>query len=502
MKNKIEALKVYYKLHPKRFWIGGGVVLLVIFGMFFSSSGTPPTLITVTKTDLKETVLGTGQVTSNVDLNLSFPTGGLIKYLPVSVGDKVYKGQTLASFDNRNEYAALISAKANYQKVLEGASNEDVAVSQAALDIANTNLENTKHTQAVAVSNAHRALMNADLTPLLASGYSSYGAPVVTGTYDGEQEGVYHISFYNTSSSGYFSYNGLESGVAQLSQSSSVPLGTHGLFIQFPSNASITSQWDLTLPNKQSVKYLAAYNAYQSALQDSDSAISGAQAAVTKAQADLDLKKSAARPADLAVAEAGVLTAQVAYDNTILTAPASGTIVHVDTKVGERADAQKEIMVLQDVSNLYVEANINETSLAQVKEGQPVDMTFDAFGPDTKFNGWVMHIDPSSTTSDGVVNYVIKVSVEKKPDTTDIIRPGMNANMVITCADYGDEVVIPQAAITKNTDGTQIVNLVTDKKTGKYKTQIVTTGDEGDGNLIEIKSGLAEGDSIALVAQK
>ena len=159
-------------------------------------------------------------------------------------------------------------------------------------------------------------------------------------------------------------------------------------------------------------------------------------------------------------------------------------------------------MVLQDVSNLYVEANINETSIAKVKEGQPVDMTFDAFGPDTKFNGWVMHIDPSSTTSDGVVNYVIKVSVEKKPDTTDIIRPGMNANMVITCADYGDEVVIPQAAITKNTDGTQIVNLVTDKKTGKYKTQIVTTGDEGDGNLIEIKSGLAEGDSIALVAQK
>ena len=81
----------------------------------------------------------------------------------------------------------------------------------------------------------------------------------------------------------------------------------------------------------------------------------------------------------------------------------------------------------------------------------------------------------------------------------DAVRPGMNANMIVTCADKGMVIVAPKAAITTKPDGTSTVNLVTDKLGKEYKSVAVTTGFAGDGDLIEITSGLKEGDTIGIV---
>ena len=526
MKTKItEAfakIKAFYKIHPKRFWAGGVVIVGVIIFLATRSSGVIPTLVPVVRVDLKQTVLATGQVTSKTDIDLSFSTGGLVKSIPVSVGDKVTKGQVLATFDNRNEYAALLEAQgalkqaqASYQKVVDGASDEDVAVSQAAVDSAKANLDSVTQVQNTLVASAHRALLNADLTVKLISSATTT-APTVTGTYVGSDEGKYEITVINQNNGGYFTYSGVESGTGEVNTTGPSPLGTKGLYIQFPINITPTSVWQVLLPNTASNAYLVQYNAYQNALQNHDSAIATAQATLNQALANLNLKKAAARPADVDSADAGVLTAQakvdaaqVAYDNTILRAQADGTIVHVDTKIGERVEAQKEVMVLQDITNLYVEANVNETSIAKVALDQPVTMTLDAFGPDVTFTGKVIHIDPSATTTDGIANYVIKASIDAgamknatnvgQINFKDAVRPGMNANMTITCVDKGSVVVVPKAAIVTKPDGTFAVNLVTDKLGKEYKSIPVTTGFQGDGNLVEITSGLTESDTIALV---
>jgi RND family efflux transporter MFP subunit len=225
-----------------------------------------------------------------------------------------------------------------------------------------------------------------------------------------------------------------------------------------------------------------------------------AQALVNQRQAELALKKAAARPADLDAADAEVLAASVAYENTILRAPADGTIVQIDGKIGERSEPQKEVMVLQDVKNLYVEAKINEASIAKLVLGQKVDMTLDAFGPDTHFTGAVVHIDPSATTEDGVVNYKIKVSIETTPEQLALIRPGMNANIVITVFEKPNTIAIPEAAITKR-DGGSFVEVITNEKRKKHAERAITTGVVGDGNLVEVVSGLAATDKIALITK-
>ncbi len=497
MKKKISALAAYYRAHPKRFWVSGILIVIVLLVTLTHHSASPVTIVRVQAADLKQTVLATGQVTSQTDLDLSFSSSGVIARLPVSVGDKVSSGQLLAALDNRNEYASLKSAQANYQKVVAGSSNEEVAVAEASLKSAKSSLASANAVQDTLVASAHRALLNTDLTPALTAG-SQGTAPTVSGTYGGDAEGSYVITPHLTGSTGYFTYTGVEEGTGTISTTTPKPLGTKGLYIQFASDyvTYLNDVWTVYLPNTSSSHYLADYNAYQNALKTHDSTIAAAQAQVDEAQANLDLKKAAARPADLAVAQAAVDAAQATYDKTLILAPASGTITHVDTKIGERADAQKEVVVLENVTDLYVEADINETSIAKVALGQSVSMTLDAFGPGVVFTGTVVHIDPSATTSDGVVNYKIKVSISD-PTGLHQIRPGMNANMTITAWDHANVVAVPKAALITKGDGAY-VNFVTDEKKGKYTPRKIETGQTGDGELVEVTSGLSSGDAIAV----
>ena len=229
---------------------------------------------------------------------------------------------------------------------------------------------------------------------------------------------------------------------------------------------------------------------------------SSAQAVVDARTADLNLKKAAARSSDIDAAEANVLSAQgnlqsaqAAYNNTIIRSPADGTVTSVDVKVGELAAAQKEVMILQDVSKLYLEANINEADVASIAIGQPVEVTYDALGPDKKYTATISHIDPASTLVSGVVNYKIKAEIIG--DTTSI-RPGMTANMTIVVANHPGVLVIPSRAILDGETG-KMVRVVTDAKKGTYSETPVTAGIQGDDGT-EILGGLSEGQTIVVLS--
>lgn len=245
--------------------------------------------------------------------------------------------------------------------------------------------------------------------------------------------------------------------------------------------------------------------AYDSAVKTRDTTLASLQSVINQRQAELDIKMAKARNSDIELAQADILSAQgelesanSKYENTLLRAPASGTITSVDVKIGEQATAQKEVMILQDISNLYLEANINEANISIVQLGQPVKITYDSLGPDKIFEGEVFSIDPSSNSTDGIVNYKIKVSLK---DKNEIIRPGMNANIVITTFTKENVLVAPLLSI-KNVDGVSTVGLITNDKRKLYKDVPVTIGAVGDGNLVEIQSGLNEGDSVVVINKK
>jgi RND family efflux transporter MFP subunit len=269
--------------------------------------------------------------------------------------------------------------------------------------------------------------------------------------------------------------------------------------VQFSdSSPAIGNSWTINIPNTQSSSYVANYNAYQAALQAQSSAVASAQNAVASAQAALDLKKAQARPADLASAQAQILSAQgqvlaaqSALENTIIRAPADGTVTSVDIKVGEQASPSKEVLILQDVGSLHVEANVSEANIATVLAGQSVDVTFDALGPDRHFNATVQTINPASTVVSGVVNYLVKASLPVIAD----IKPGMTANMTILVAKKSDVLSVPASSVI-NQNNNQYVRVIDDIKKGTYHQVQVQTGLSADGGLVEITSGLSEGQTV------
>lgn len=499
---KVKNLFLNKILKKKRYWISILVVLIIVVPIILNYGNNSKNVTTdiAKKVDLKETVLATGQVVSNTDINLSFNTNGVVKSVNVKVGEKVKQGQTLAALEGASEYASLTSARgvlaaarARYKKILEGASSEEVRLSEILL-------EQTKLTQNVSVKSAYEKLLNSTPEAVPEDESDNYTAPTISGTYSLGKEGRIYLKMYYSAGGVSYTLSGLTSGTGLASSVTPQPIGNSGLYITFPTdiNSNMTT-WVIDIPNKKAANYLTNYSAYENA-------VAQASAAIDQKQAELDIKKAKARQSDIDLANADIISAEgqvrqaeVRYNDTMIKSPADGTITSVDVKVGELAQAQKESFVLQDVSNIYLEANINEANINSLSVGMPVDITFDAFGTDKIFRGNITKIDPSSTIISGVVNYKITTSVEQSAE----LRPGMTANMTINVKEKKNVLVAPSRAILISDNGDKTIRLITNTKKKKYREVLVKTGMEGDSGMIEITSGLKEGDEyVVLVKNK
>lgn len=486
------------------------IVISIIIPNHFDE--TTDVIETVKQDTITKTVLATGTVTSTVDLNLSFNGSGTVSTINVAVGDVVKKGQVLASLNAKSELGSLLQAQgalkyaqAQLQRTLEGATSEEVALAQVALDTAKKDLDNAEQTQNTLVKNAYRALLNS--TPeAVTSGASSANVPTISGIYSGDVEGSYIISPYSSGSGGYFSLSGLEGGTGEISTTKATPLGSKGLFIQFPSGYSASGNvFTVTLPNTKAATYVTNLNAYNSALETKASALSSAQSLVSQREAELNLKRAAARPADIAAKEADVLAAQgrvasaeALYEDKIVRAPADGTITKIDIELGESPTPKEAVIVLQDIADLYLEANVNESDVSLLELGQKVTFTTDAFGPEQSFVGTLSHIDPAPTTNGSVVNYKIKARID---EGADMIKTGMTANLSVLIAQKVGVRILPMRFV-ETKDGMTGVNYIPTMKRRKTEFKNVTLGMKGDGDLVEIVTGLNAGDKILLPVLK
>lgn len=498
-----EKGKLFFKKNIKRKRTWGIIVLVLLVGSYFIFR-TPASVVNTTTdvakvSDLKQTVLATGQVVSNTDLNLSFNSTGIVKSLKVKVGDNVKAGQVLATLDQGAELAALTSAKgalagaqARLKRTIEGASNEEIA-------LAEITLAQTKLTQETLVNNAYQNLLNSYPQAIPKDGDSDYTAPIISGTYTLGKEGIINLTSYYSVGGTSFTVTGLTNGSGSSNTIIAQPIGDSGLYITFPNNTNINvTDWIIEIPNKKASNYLTNYNAYQSALAQ-------AKSAIDQSAAQLAIKKAAARGSDIDLANADILSAEgqvqaagARYNNTIISAPVDGTITSIDIKIGEQAMAQKRAIVLQDISNIYIETNVNEANISSLSLGMPIDITYDSFGTDKIFKGTITKIDPASTVVSGVVNYKVTASTEQVPN----LRPGMTANMTIKVAEKSGVIAIPSRSIITNSNDERVLRIITNTKTKNYKEVPVVTGLEGDGGLVEVLTGLSVGDEFVILIKK
>jgi HlyD family secretion protein len=558
--------------------VGGGVYYFTRPKAVASGIQTAP----VTRQDIQQTVLATGQVVSSLNLNLSFQASGVVKSVKVAEGDQVKAGQVLATLSQSSVQATLVSAQgtlasaqANYQKVLAGASSEQVNVSQKAVDAAQVNynnavtgLNNTKQSTTDAINQAQADL--ADLTSFTSQSNNKRLAVVTTiaGALPQAQSSLdleNKILADNNLAQTFSVTNTTLPGLLQAAYNQSLPLlstaqaslnATQAYKSDANVQTAVTNSLSALNEVLDSLNY--CYNAlqgtvvssrinqasidsykssistqiavinsdisgiqtarqalsdaltnYQNAVVNANSAavsqvaaaqsqVNSAQASLHQAQASLAQLKAQAQPADINVAKAQILSAQgqvdsaqAAFNNTILTAPSDGTVTQVDIKVGEQTNAMQEVIILQNVSSLHAEANVSEANIASLKVGQSVDYTFDALGPDQHFGGKILTINPASTVISGVVNYLVKADLNNIPG----IKPGMTINMTVMVANKSKVLAVPASAIIIQ-DNKQYVRVIDNTKTKTYHQVEVTNGLQADGGLVEITSGLSEGQEI------
>jgi HlyD family secretion protein len=495
----------------KKKWLIGTIIatVLIIGGFLIFHQSTPTyEFVTVKEGSITQSVSLTGNTTAAQSVSPGFGSSGTIAHAYSGLGKEVRSGQVLAELNMSDLIAQLHQvqaaysvAKTTYEKLANGATGPDVEVAQVALNNAKDAYARTVSQQKTLVANAKSQLLNSGLAAVPANSAYSGSSPTITGTYDSNEEGTYTISTYSTGSGPYFSISGLENGGGQVS-SLAVPLGTRGLFIQFPANfSSANSSWTVSLPNTQSSSYVTYKNAYDLALETQSQAIAAAQGAIDTAQAALNQKKAGARTEDLDIAKAQIDQARANIEsvsakiaNARITAPISGTITLYDVKIGQLASLGAPLISIMAKSGYEVDAGVSETDIGKITLGNTVTMTLDAF-PGEVFSGRVFYIAPSETNTSGVVSYQVKISFDKEDPR---LKSGLTANIEIDTLHKDNILVLPQYAILENDNGT-FVEILSQNKVVEKPVTLGISDQEGN---VEIISGVALGEEVLNIGLK
>lgn len=126
--------------------------------------------------------------------------------------------------------------------------------------------------------------------------------------------------------------------------------------------------------------------------------------------------------------------------------PIDGIVISREVEVGQTVVSSMnvaDLYVIADLENMQVVGNVDEADIGQVKEGQHVTFTVDAY-PDDVFNGTVTQVRKNPTTTSNVVTYEVIVNAAN-PDLK--LIPGMTANLTIYTLELDDILAVPLKAL-------------------------------------------------------
>ena len=208
-------------------------------------------------------------------------------------------------------------------------------------------------------------------------------------------------------------------------------------------------------------------------------------------QSDVRREEVSGALAGVRQAEANVRYMEVMLDYTKITAPISGTVTQRNIEPGEIVSPSDKnpCLVIADNSTLYLEAEIPETSLAGLVEGDPVTITVDAV-PGKTFNGKISTIVPSAN----VMSRSFKVKVKIFNNEDNVLKNGMSA-MATARTEKLTGIVIPRSWM-KIIEGEYYVVLVDKNHRAVHKKITLGYYDEKEAF---IKSGLNEGEEVISV---
>ena len=224
---------------------------------------------------------------------------------------------------------------------------------------------------------------------------------------------------------------------------------------------------------------------------------------VSQDQVDAAASRVRIAEAALAQAQADAAFAEAQLQNTLIRAPFTGVVVKKMAEVGESvapippgvniSTSSGAIVALADLATLEVEADVAESNVAKVQNGQPAEVTVEAI-PDRRYKSVLRQVIPTADRTKATVQ--VKVTILDKDEN---LKPEMSAKVTFleaqkkqaASAAPAPVVLVPQDAVV-NRDGKSIVFIV---REGKAVARTVGIGVER-GSQVVIREGLSGGEVL------
>ncbi len=192
---------------------------------------------------------------------------------------------------------------------------------------------------------------------------------------------------------------------------------------------------------------------------------------------------------DVIAAQARVDAAQATVNSMSIIAPFDGQVLSVEQVVGDVISTGELSVNIADLGHLYVDAQIDESDIAQIKVGDQVTAESDAM-PGATFTGVVDSVDPVGEVISGLVKYDVRIDLDQ-PEGDVFLPLGSTMNLVILIGDETSSLAVPITAIQNDSQG-EFVWVLRDGETVRVDVvggaivgeMVVVTGDVQEGDVV------------------
>jgi multidrug efflux pump subunit AcrA (membrane-fusion protein) len=190
--------------------------------------------------------------------------------------------------------------------------------------------------------------------------------------------------------------------------------------------------------------------------------------------------------AAVASAKTQIAQARKAIADAVVMSPLSGYVSDRPADVGEYVTTSSKIATIVRTNPLRVRMDIPEQALSAIREGQSVSVNVSAY-PDRAYNGRVLHVAPSVTPNSRTMT--VEAQVENSDGS---LKPGQFATVRILQPQTSPALLVPARSVRTEAS----ISYVFIIKNGRAEKRIVQLG-QTEGDLVEIKSGLAAEEQVA-----
>ncbi len=453
-----------------------------------------------------------GQVVSVTGIDVVPEINGVVSRVNKTLGSVVRPGDVIVSLQNNSQaqqvaqaQASLAQAQAQLAKVSKDADASTIAQAESALVASENALAQTEQNTLNSLDSLYSNLKNLVTTGLDSRFFSNVNTNFPDVKFEIEvnsdeialeqMRAQVETNFdldrsYNDVNNAVDQFNERISDVGQLAQQTLIEINKLKPGASLSENTLDSYKADIALVQDQLASFTSQTKTLETSLADRRQAVVSAELQVQDVRDGADDEDILSAQASVAQAQASLLSAQIAFGKTQITAPVFGTISNTDVKVGQLVGPSAPVFSIANENALRIDTSVTAAEARKLQVGDTVLV-------DNEYDATLSVI--SSSVEEGTGRVKVQILLQDQDVT---LVSGSGVGLVFTLdnsldsVDANDDISIPIESVFVR-GGKSYVYVLQDNKA--VPQEIVTNSLFGDN--IKVQSGLSASDVIILSAR-